>query len=276
MNLFIIQGSMNRDRKMDHQEAALLAERLIKQHQLHGWTLQWDRAKRRLGLCDYRNKIISLSYDYVKLNNSEEVKDTILHEIAHALAGAKTGHGEKWKLICMQIGAKPERCCNDPVVMPKGDWRAICKSCNYLYHFFRKPKKSSYYCRKCGTIRGKLVFQYAPEQLDTNSIKESSQNDLNQIQQEIIKHFSWIPPTLNSPSIAPGPFPPNPTNNPDNNRSSYGKKKRVNQSVWTAICPCCKMAHQKQRKPRSNATYYCKKCGPTRGILTFKQIFTIE
>ena len=34
-----------------------------------------------------------------------EVRDTILHEIAHALAGAKAKHGPAWKAIARRLGA---------------------------------------------------------------------------------------------------------------------------------------------------------------------------
>ena len=37
-----------------------------------------------------------------------EVRDTILHEIAHALAGAKARHGPAWKAIAKRLGATPK------------------------------------------------------------------------------------------------------------------------------------------------------------------------
>ncbi len=39
-----------------------------------------------------------------------EIRDTILHEIAHALAWTRHGertHGARWKQICREIGAVP-------------------------------------------------------------------------------------------------------------------------------------------------------------------------
>ena len=33
--------------------------------------------------------------------------DTILHEIAHAIAGANAGHGPVWKAVAKRIGAAP-------------------------------------------------------------------------------------------------------------------------------------------------------------------------
>ena len=78
-----------------------LAQYLLEKHSLAqlGWTFQWDSAKRRAGACKYSRKTITISRHYVALNLSErpdDVIDTILHEIAHALAGWSAGHGPKW------------------------------------------------------------------------------------------------------------------------------------------------------------------------------------
>ena len=78
-----------------------------------GYKFEWMNRKRTLGLCNYRQKQILLSEDYVYNNNVELIKDTILHELAHAFdweVYKKAGHGRTWKHICVQIGAKPQRC----------------------------------------------------------------------------------------------------------------------------------------------------------------------
>lgn len=41
--------------------------------------------------------------------NSECIKDTVLHEIAHAIAGGQHHHDNYWKACCQKIGAKPSR-----------------------------------------------------------------------------------------------------------------------------------------------------------------------
>ena len=67
-------------------EADLLAE-----HDLHDWSFAFNRRKRAFGLCDYTRRTIFLSADLTELNDEAEVSDTLLHEIAHALAGHKAG-----------------------------------------------------------------------------------------------------------------------------------------------------------------------------------------
>lgn len=40
----------------------------------------------------------------------DQVTDTILHEIAHALAGPAARHGPAWKSIARRLGATPKSC----------------------------------------------------------------------------------------------------------------------------------------------------------------------
>ena len=79
---------------------------------LHDWKFGWDRARRRLGVCRLLEKSISISVHFVRANLEapHEIRDTILHEIAHALAWTRHGertHGAQWKQICREIGAVP-------------------------------------------------------------------------------------------------------------------------------------------------------------------------
>ena len=89
---------------MDTSEAKELAVSLMCKHALvsKGWSFQFDESVRRFGLCSYRTKTISLSRTLVELNPIEQVRDTILHEVAHALAGPTAKHGTVWKLMANQ------------------------------------------------------------------------------------------------------------------------------------------------------------------------------
>jgi predicted SprT family Zn-dependent metalloprotease len=144
---------------------ASIARTMMNEHGLSGWAFTFDRAKRRAGNCNHTWKKISLSYYYVSSDNSDEdIKDTILHEIAHALAGPGHGHDAYWKSICRRIGAKPKRCYGNDVVMPTGRYKAVCDSCKKEYYKHRRPKRlDSWFCRKCKSNcwpeRGRLVWQ---------------------------------------------------------------------------------------------------------------------
>lgn len=91
------------------EEAELLAVSLIAKHLPVGdWSFKWNKRIGALGLCSYRSKTIQLSTAWTAALPRKEVIDTILHEIAHAIAGHKAGHGYEWRQACIAIGAVPE------------------------------------------------------------------------------------------------------------------------------------------------------------------------
>lgn len=113
-----------------------LAIQLMTQHGLldKGWSFEFDNAKRRFGVCRFRSKRIGLSKPLTLANEVEQVRDTILHEIAHAIAGHAAGHGPEWKSVCVQIGAKPERCyTEEDTTLIAGKYRAVCGGCGKTY-----------------------------------------------------------------------------------------------------------------------------------------------
>jgi len=111
-----------------------------------GWTGQLDEAKKRFGVCRLGTKEISISGPLALLNSEDEVRDTILHEIAHALAWETyregCGHDARWKEICVRIGARPERCYDDEVIQPELPW-ALChaETGEVFSTFQRKPAR---------------------------------------------------------------------------------------------------------------------------------------
>ena len=124
---------------MDITTAATLAETLMAHHGLTetGWTFKMDRAIARLGFCQYGPKIISMGAVYVESADEAAVRDTVLHEIAHALAGAyvltptgrvvrdrqgrvtKIGHGWQWKIKAREIGCSGQRTGHNPAATAK-------------------------------------------------------------------------------------------------------------------------------------------------------------
>jgi predicted SprT family Zn-dependent metalloprotease len=137
---------------MNLSTAQSLAISLMKKHNIwqQGWSFEFDNAFRRFGVCRYRNKIIGLSSRLVTLNNEEKVKDTILHEIAHAIAGHRAGHGIEWKNVCTNIGAKPERCYSSlDTNMPLQKYTAVCGGCGVTHQKSRIKNKLIRRACKC-------------------------------------------------------------------------------------------------------------------------------
>jgi len=136
---------------MDLSRAASIARDLMDDHGLGTWGFAFDNAKRRCGNCNFGKWKITLSRHYVAMNDEAEVLDTILHEIAHALAGFKAGHGPDWQKVARRIGATPKRCASN-VAMPKAPWRLVCASGHFLGERHRRNRNMQHYrCRTCMT-----------------------------------------------------------------------------------------------------------------------------
>jgi hypothetical protein len=82
---------------MDLKKLGEAATEQFSKHGLVGWTFRLADTKRRLGVCKHRTKRIEISEYYAIHNSVDAVLDTLLHEIAHAIAGPKAGHGPLWK-----------------------------------------------------------------------------------------------------------------------------------------------------------------------------------
>jgi predicted SprT family Zn-dependent metalloprotease len=77
----------------------------FKSHALPGWTILFaEHTVKRAGSCSYRTKTIRINKLYATRVEEKELNNTVLHEIAHMIAGQGAGHGPKWKQIAKEIG----------------------------------------------------------------------------------------------------------------------------------------------------------------------------
>jgi hypothetical protein len=115
-----------------------------------GWTFRWDRARRRAGQCRYGPREIGLSWPVFELeSNRDRALDTILHEVAHVLAGPGAGHGHRWKVAAITVGADP-RSCDSQLQAAPGPWVADC-SCEHEHTRYKAPPAgATYRCNKTG------------------------------------------------------------------------------------------------------------------------------
>ena len=86
---------------------AATARGLMDEHGLDTWTFAFLEAERRLGDCHFGDRVIRVGRAHALDASEAEIRDTILHEIAHALAGPEARHGAEWKAIARRIGATP-------------------------------------------------------------------------------------------------------------------------------------------------------------------------
>lgn len=146
---------------MHPHDARLLARQLMIEHGLGEWEFRYDHARRRFGCCFYKRKLITLSRPLTLLNDDRQVRDTILHEIAHALTPGD-GHGRKWRQTCARIGAQPTRCYDDKAVRspPRAAAKYLlgCGTCNWWVER-RRLRRVALVCRRC---ESRLMFRQKP------------------------------------------------------------------------------------------------------------------
>lgn len=133
------------------KDLAAFADQKLKEFGLHeqGWRFQFDRARARFGCCRFDARLITVSRALALVNTEEECRDTVLHEIAHAIAGKEAGHGPVWKKACLLVGAKPVRCYNaDTVRQPDPRYWAVCPRCEHRVGYFKRPATIRA-CRRC-------------------------------------------------------------------------------------------------------------------------------
>jgi predicted SprT family Zn-dependent metalloprotease len=120
-----------------------------------GWSFEWDNAKTRFGCCYFGPKKITMSQAMTLLNSEEDVRDTILHEIAHAIAGPRTKHGILWRIEARRVGARPIPCCDSKVETPPAKYIGKCVGCGVevkRYKLTRRVTEDCHHtaCRRMG------------------------------------------------------------------------------------------------------------------------------
>ena len=145
---------------MDVVKLRGVASQQLYKYKLIGWKFSLMDTGQRLGVCKSDLKYIGISEHYARNSPEENVMDTLMHEIAHALVGPGHGHGEVWKAMARKLGATPRACNRDSDTVQKpGDWKAECSTCHKVYFKYRRPQcLTGFRCGKCKTA---LKFAYA-------------------------------------------------------------------------------------------------------------------
>ena len=124
------------------------ARAMLEFHGLAGsWSFGWDRAKTRFGQCDHQHHRITLSRYLCEEGTTTAVEQVLLHEIAHALAGSRAGHGAKWRSIASSIGYLGGRTHSASLDKGHARWTGSCPGGHEIMRY-RKPGKPVS-CAKC-------------------------------------------------------------------------------------------------------------------------------
>lgn len=130
---------------MELKKAEQLAIEKIKQY-CPEYTFKWDNARSRFGYCSWKKKDISLSKGLILLNTEEQVLNTILHEIAHALTPHQY-HNRVWKKMAISIGCSGDRCYeSSKVISPPKPYKGTCLNCGDEITAYKRTKGA---CKDC-------------------------------------------------------------------------------------------------------------------------------
>lgn len=133
---------------MDLRTVKKLGNDLMAEHELSCWSFELDNAKVRFGVCKHRTQTISISRALAKLNTEDIVRDTILHEIAHALVPTGVHHGPIWRAKAQSIGCDGRRTYGDTVVAPTAKYKGTCPNCGRVVEKFRRGRFACSVCCK--------------------------------------------------------------------------------------------------------------------------------
>jgi len=123
------------------------AAALIALHLDPTWTFAFDNAKTRAGLCNYTDKRISVSRYLAARYEDDEIHQVLLHEVAHAVAGSRAGHGLKWKAIAKDLGYEGKRLHDGAIADELAPWVGQCPQ-GHVHYRYRKPTRA-FACGKC-------------------------------------------------------------------------------------------------------------------------------
>lgn len=123
------------------------ARELFGEHGLSGWHFGWDHAKTRFGQCIHRQKRITLSRYLSSAASEDEVDQVLLHEVAHALAGAREGHGHRWLTIARSLGYRGGRTHTSPAAHDHAKWAGHCPAGHEVLRIRRPSRPMS--CAQC-------------------------------------------------------------------------------------------------------------------------------
>jgi len=123
------------------------ANALISLHLDDSWSFGFDNAKTRAGLCNYTAKRITVSRYLAARFEDDDIHQVLLHEVAHAVAGTRAGHGPRWKSVAKDLGYEGKRLHDGPIADDLAPWVGACPA-GHVHYRYRRPARQLA-CGKC-------------------------------------------------------------------------------------------------------------------------------
>ncbi len=131
----------------DLDRVRVWADALIHLHLDASWSFGFDNAKRRAGQCDFTRKRITVSRYLAARFDDDEIHQTLLHEVAHALTGPHAGHGPEWKRVARELGYVGGVTHHGETAEELAPWVGRCPAGHVAYRHRRPTRATS--CAKC-------------------------------------------------------------------------------------------------------------------------------
>lgn len=170
---------------MDRQSATQFLRTELNRHGLSDWGVRLNQNPNShfLGLCSYKDKCIILSAHHIDIHPEPDVRNTILHEIAHALTPGHR-HDDVWVAKAREIGCDNTLPCSNLSLSP--DIIDAIRSgadveVTFDEHVIRVPKwnvtRLQDKCEYCGKVAKSLKETFIP-------VKNENEPDLKIINLE--------------------------------------------------------------------------------------------
>lgn len=117
------------------------ADALIVLHLDPSWTFAFDNARTRAGLCSYDRKRISVSKLLAARYEDDEIHQVLLHEVAHAMAGPRAGHGPRWKKVATDLGYEGKRLHGGAIADELAPWIGHCPE-GHVHYRYKRPTRT--------------------------------------------------------------------------------------------------------------------------------------
>jgi len=142
------EGSVIRLAANRYDYIAAMAQSLMLEHiEDRQWSFGFDNGRRRAGLCSYTDKKITVSKYLSLVHSIDDVRQTVLHEIAHAICGPKEGHSKKWLATAKNIGYRNETYTGEEIAKEFAPYTGLCPN-GHRHYRYQRPKRL-YSCHIC-------------------------------------------------------------------------------------------------------------------------------
>ena len=116
-----------------------------------GWTWGWNTRVTAGAVTKFRGEVIEFSTHYVDAATPEQLLNTVLHEIAHAIVGPGEGHGAYWRSTHIALGGDGSRCHDVQISRDVYPIVADCDCSRGAHYRTRMPRKGYFHtCRESG------------------------------------------------------------------------------------------------------------------------------